>query len=183
MPEPIMVLGAPNSELRKLGADALRVVGAGPEDQVCTLSITGTFNVSAMLRAIGAKAVPFETFRMPIDKNLAHHVSLRDIDHAYAMALPLERVFEPVLFIFCPPQPPATDIVAELIDGANRLHRLTMMGLPHFTGIGVLLADAEQFRVVHEIRKAGEWVRLADAELLKITWGRYTKPGWGLKKR
>jgi hypothetical protein len=177
MPESFLFMeGAPNSVIASMGADALRVINCGPEDEVCTLSMTGTFNVSALLRAIRARTVSFNRLRMPVTPALRHHLSLRDIDVPYAMILPTEKIFAPAVFILTPPPPPTMDHVAELIDGAHRITRLIAMGYREFNAECVLLADAEPFRVVHQIRKAGEWVTLSDAELLKVTWGTYTRP-------
>jgi hypothetical protein len=177
---PMMILeGTPMPGLVALGADALRVINSHPLDQVCTLSVTGTFNVSMMLEDIADGTLVPDTARMPIGPELVHHLTLRDINRDYVRTMPLTKLRRPALFILTPPPPPTMNCVAELIDGAHRLCKLVSMGYRAFDAQFVHLAAAEPYRVVHQIRKAGEWVPLADADILKTTWGQYTKPPEG----
>lgn len=157
--------------------DRVRVWGADPTDEVFTVETTGTFNITRLSRAIEAGTVACALWEMPIDEALLHHVGLRDIDKAHTLTISAERLAQPGIILRCPPIPPAAEEIGELVDGAHRIIRLHELGMKTAAFYAVTLADAEQFRVSHQIMRAGqcEWEPLDGRAILEATWGHYAK--------
>ncbi|WP_156928963.1 hypothetical protein [Bradyrhizobium sp. th.b2] len=98
------------------GDDGKRIamVGVGPKDRVFRSEKFGLLNVSKALEAI--KREKRRPFRMAINDQLVHHISLVDIDLKYVFEMPEKQSNEPIIMVI------ASD-GANIIDGHHRLKR------------------------------------------------------------
>lgn len=156
------------------GGTRLRIRGAGPMDEVFTLSLSGSFNITAIEEAIDARALPRIPVDVPIDAQLRRHLKLRDYDRHYLDMLSDDRLARPGIMLNLKPDDRGVR-VSELIDGVHRAMRLARDGVKKWKVLIVPEELVDPFRVTMAVEINGTWRELTGQEQLDPIWGTYTQ--------
>lgn len=142
-------------------------VGTLPTDESYSHTIYGTWNVSAIRRAIASGGLRPEGHNIVINDSVRNGVAQIDTNPEQIDRLTEQDLLTPCMTVMI-------DDYGIIIDGAHRIKRLIRDGSGHFPSWVMQGADVEEYRIhFYETNDAGEPTEMDPEKVAKIGWGTF----------